>query len=102
MTHTWFIVKRSKKLGIFIPIILLLTACNLSPTMTPSVVPSKTSATPPASETLTPKKTKSAPDQQSLQTWPGGIAPYPDAPLCPDSGESHDNSIFHTLWDDMR
>jgi len=27
------------------------------------------------------------------------VAPYPDAPLCPDSGESHDNSLFHTLWD---
>ena len=26
-------------------------------------------------------------------------APFPDAPLCPDLGESHDNSLFHTLWD---
>jgi hypothetical protein len=30
------------------------------------------------------------------------IAPYPDAPLCPDSGESHNNSLFHTLWDGVR
>jgi hypothetical protein len=30
------------------------------------------------------------------------IAPYPDAPLCPDSGEVHDNSLFHTLWDGVR
>ena len=30
------------------------------------------------------------------------IAPYPDAPLCPDSGESHDKSLFHTLWDGQR
>jgi hypothetical protein len=31
-----------------------------------------------------------------------GIAPFPDAPLCPDSGEAHDHSKFHTLWDDKR
>jgi hypothetical protein len=30
------------------------------------------------------------------------IAPFPDAPLCPDSGELHDNSLFHTLWDSVR
>jgi hypothetical protein len=29
-------------------------------------------------------------------------APFPDAPLCPDSGEAHDNSLFHTLWDSTR
>src|SRR5687767_14210576 len=102
MNHIWSEAKRSNRLVISITIILLLVACNPSPTMTPSVVPSKTSATPSASETLTPKQTKLAPDQQSLQTWPGGTAPYPDAPLCPDSGESHDNSMFHTLWDDVR
>lgn len=26
------------------------------------------------------------------------IAPYPGAPLCEDSGELHDYSVFHTLW----
>ena len=31
-----------------------------------------------------------------------GIAPFPDAPLCPDTGEAHDHSLFHTLWDDKR
>jgi hypothetical protein len=30
------------------------------------------------------------------------VLPYPDAPLCPDSGEIHDNSLFHTLWDSTR
>lgn len=30
------------------------------------------------------------------------VAPYPNAPLCPDSGEAHDNSLFHTLWDSRR
>lgn len=24
--------------------------------------------------------------------------PYPSAPLCPDSGEAHNNGRFHTLW----
>jgi hypothetical protein len=31
------------------------------------------------------------------------IHPYPDAPLCPDSGEHHhDHNLFHTLWDSVR
>jgi hypothetical protein len=30
------------------------------------------------------------------------IMPYPDAPLCPDTGEAHDPSLFHTLWDEQR
>jgi hypothetical protein len=30
------------------------------------------------------------------------IAPFPDAPLCPDTGEAHDNSLFHTIWDEKR
>src|SRR5262245_21230541 len=33
---------------------------------------------------------------------PMAIAPYAGAPLCTDSGESHDNSLFHTLWDSER
>lgn len=35
----------------------------------------------------------------SLQS---GVQPYPSAPLCADSGELHDNNLFHTLWDDVR
>jgi hypothetical protein len=42
------------------------------------------------------------PTQQVLQIEPEGNAPYPDAPLCPDSGEAHENSLFHTLWDGTR
>lgn len=43
------------------------------------------------------------PNQPSTPTPEGmAVAPYPDAPLCPDSGESHDNSLFHTLWDGRR
>ena len=30
------------------------------------------------------------------------VAPYTNAPLCPDSREAHDNSLFHTLWDGAR
>lgn len=43
------------------------------------------------------------PKQASTQ-MPASIAgaPFPDAPLCPDSGEAHDNSLFHTLWDEKR
>ena len=33
---------------------------------------------------------------------PTGDEPYPDAPLCPDSGEAHDTSLFHALWDSER
>jgi hypothetical protein len=51
---------------------------------------------------MTSKKTKMPPTQQSLLAGPEGNAPYPDAPLCPDSGEAHDNSQFHTLWDSTR
>lgn len=53
-----------------------------------------------AAETLSPEKTKLVPIQPNLQdSGQVGIAPYPEAPLCPDSGEAHDNSLFHTLWD---
>jgi hypothetical protein len=30
------------------------------------------------------------------------MTPYPGAPLCPDTGEAHDKSLFHTLWDATR
>lgn len=89
-----------KKLGISITIILLLAACSPSSTVTPSMVPAKPSATPSANETMTPQKTKLPRTLQSIPTTgPGGIAPYLDAPLCPDAGEAHDHSLFHTLWD---
>jgi hypothetical protein len=32
----------------------------------------------------------------------GTIAPFPGAPLCPDTGEAHHPSLFHILWDDKR
>jgi len=96
-----------KKLEIVITIILLLAACSPSPTATPSAVPSEPSAKPTGaasdSETMTPKKNSPEPTQKSiLKSGTEGIAPYPDAPLCPDSGEAHDHSLFHTLWDSAR
>ena len=32
----------------------------------------------------------------------GPLTPYPDAPLCPDTGAAHNNHQFHTLWDGDR
>jgi hypothetical protein len=101
-----------KKLWISITIILLLAACNPAPSVTPSVSPSEPSETPSAVATALPSQTatgKQPPetsptgDQKLLPTTqPGRIAPYPDAPLCTDSGDAHDHSLFHTLWDDIR
>ena len=90
-----------------ITIILLLAACNPSPTATLPAVPSRATATPSdaasASETMMPEKNKLPPILQSTPTTgPGSIASYPDAPLCPDTGEAHDNNLFHTLWDSAR
>lgn len=31
----------------------------------------------------------------------GARVPYPNAPICPDSGTSHDNDKFHTLWNSV-
>lgn len=90
----------SRKLAVSISIVLLLAACMPSSTNTPTVAPTATVA----SETKTPQKTKMPPatEQQSIQVQPEGDAPFPDAPLCPDSGEGHDTSLFHTLWDNTR
>lgn len=54
-------------------------------------------------ETETPVDTPTATQTLTNTPTPGAPAtPYPSAPLCPDSGEEHDNSIFHTLWDENR
>ena len=103
-----------KKFGISAAIILLLAACLASPELTPTVqssnstatvMPSKESSksTADPNETRVPKKTKLAPSEEApAQTYPAGQEPYPDAPLCPDTGAAHDNSLFHTLWDSTR
>src|SRR5262245_33863003 len=48
--------------------------------------------------------TQQALSNQQSTPAPSSIAitPFPDAPLCPDSGEAHDNNLFHTLWDSTR
>ncbi len=112
MTHTWSKAKGSKKLWISITILLLFAACNPRQGVTPSVVPSKPSETPPAVASALPgltatgkllPETSPGSEQKLLPTTePGRVAPYPDAPLCADSGAAHDNSLFHTLWDDIR
>jgi hypothetical protein len=54
----------------------------------------------------TPRSKLPEPTSQAPDATPGaeslGSAPYPDAPLCADTGEAHDNSLFHTLWDGVR
>lgn len=84
-------------------LLLLFAACNRAPVATPT----KTSVTPvtAGSEkgTMTPRQTQVSsmqPPSQALEE--GDIAPYPDAPLCPDSGDAHDHNLFHTLWDNVR
>jgi hypothetical protein len=69
-------------------------------TQPPSPLPSLT--IPPRAK-ASPTKAASLGNPLSTQE-PGlmGIAPYPDAPLCSDSGDAHDNSLFHTLWDPIR
>lgn len=40
---------------------------------------------------------------QPSPSVPGDIlTPYPSAPLCSDTGASHVNTEFHTLWDEIR
>ena len=44
-----------------------------------------------------------APNQPSTPApEPVAIAPHPNAPLCDDAGDFHDNSMFHSLWDSDR
>jgi hypothetical protein len=78
-----------KMLRVLIFLVFLLAACGPATAVIPG-------------EKVSPKKTKLPPDQQSIQTMPGGTVPYPDAPLCPDSGEAHDHNLFHALWDNVR
>jgi len=70
-----------------------------SPT-TPATQPADS---PDASKPKTMLEPSPAPSQlQPLAPEPMANAPYPGAPLCADSGEAHDNSLFHTLWDSAR
>lgn len=88
MNHIRTVLLEQKMLRVLIVLVFLLAACGPATTVTPS-------------EKVAPKKTKLPPEKQSFQTVPEGTVPYPDAPLCPDSGEVHDHNLFHTLWDDF-
>jgi hypothetical protein len=96
-----------KRLGLVT--ILLLTACTTAPTATAAT---ETPVAPPAkqaNETPVPGGPAAPPGAKSTPAEPAAHAPslaehlpFPDAPLCPDTGEAHDTSLFHTLWDGVR
>jgi len=67
---------------------------------TPLASGTPSASEPPAQQgTPAPAKTQLSPTPSiSPTTGPRGDAPYPDAPLCADSGAAHDTSLFHTLW----
>jgi len=96
-----------KRLGLVT--ILLLTACTTAPTgtaatETPVAPPAKlANETPVPRGSAAPAETKSTPAELSTHapSLPGPL-PSPGAPLCPDSGEAHETSRFHTLWDSER
>jgi len=72
-----------------------LTIQSPAPTVTP-----KSKAMPEMPGTAKPSAAPS--ELNSLAPQAMGNAPYPSAPLCADTGEVHDNSLFHTLWDSTR
>lgn len=107
-------MKKIKLVLLFL--IILLVACQpVTPTLTIPVT-GKGTGTPTATQarTLTPHSTNTIQSSltvtalaeptippaitQTPDTSLDNIAAYPDAPLCADTGESHDNSLFHTLW----
>jgi hypothetical protein len=73
-------------------------------TNTPTETPTGDTPTPTdtATETLTATITDTPIETLTPTSTPIYIAPYPSAPLCPDSGMNHDNNLFHTLWDSVR
>ncbi len=107
-------MKASTPLLVMIVLLLLAQACApaLQTNQVSTAVAGTLTALPmPASSPLptspTPVSPKTKGTQPSVQGGaptlkPGEIAPYPDAPLCPDTGEAHDHSLFHTLWDSVR
>ena len=73
-----------------------------TPTETPTHTPTSTATIAPTSAaTVTPSQTAN-PITPSPTTPSQGNQPFLSAPLCLDSGASHNNSLFHTLWDGVR
>src|SRR5512141_2057289 len=109
-------MKASTRLLVMIVLLLLAQACAPAPQPnqvstavagTLTALPMPTSVSPKSSDSVPPKKkaTEAPAASESIAAitlQPGEKAPYPDAPLCPDTGEAHDDSLFHTLWDAKR
>jgi signal peptidase I len=94
----------------FKPAPVLIPTPTLKPSRTPTVVITSTptvtqtpESTIEATSTLAPTvESTFTPIPATATVVVGNIAPYPSAPLCPDSGSLHDKSMFHTLWDETR
>ena len=83
-------------------VVLLVLAQACEPASVPDQVATGVAATLTALALPNPPTTQPPTPPVALTPGATGIAPYPDAPLCPDTGEAHDRSLFHTLWDDKR
>jgi hypothetical protein len=89
-------------------IVLLVLAQGCTPALGPDQVATSVAATltalpskePVASSEPLPMPKQPPASEPAPDLMAGG--PYPDAPLCPDSGEAHDHSLFHTLWNNTR
>lgn len=73
----------------------------------PTATRTRAPRTPTVGPTSTPVVPSSTPDLSTGVPTPTllpavSIAPYISAPLCPDHGELHNHSQFHTVWDDKR
>lgn len=70
-----------------------------------ATVPPATDTTVPASATPLPPTSTSVPSTSTQASSPTPAAlftPWPSAPLCPDWGDLHNTSFFHTEWDAVR
>ena len=100
MTNVKIAVRRTGV--VLLAAVLTLAACQAG-TVTPTQEATRpVKATASENEEVDPKA--SPMPKQTLSVAPETMAnaPHPDAPLCPDSGEAHDNNLFHTLWDGER
>jgi hypothetical protein len=85
----------------FVMVVLLLMAQACAPAIGPDQVSTSVAGTLTALPLPSSPETHSPAPTEALTPESAAIAPYPDAPLCQDTGESHVNSVFHTLWDSV-
>lgn len=83
----------------FLPIITATFTVTPTETPTATAIPTET---PTATNTVVPVATATTVMIPTATSIVGNIQPYPSAPLCVDSGENHDNTAFHTSWDNVR